>query len=151
MMPDVKRRCILAAVSLAIAWAFFHGYVATILWARGDEFLRNGNPSDAERYYRRALAIEPDCREALDRLLFAAIELKRQQDLDLAIAAGDRYLRLHPDTIDIRTDRALALLAAHRNGPAAQEFRWLARRLRDRRFMRLASHAEGRVSGSRHS
>lgn len=140
-MLNVKRRCVLATVSLTIAWVLFHFQVAAILWGRGDEFLRNGNPADAERYYRRALAIEPDCREALDRLLFAAIELKKEPDLDLAIAAGDHYLRLHPDTVDIRTDRALALLAAHRNGSAAREFRWLAHRLHDRRFMRLASHA----------
>jgi tetratricopeptide (TPR) repeat protein len=145
-MPDVRRRCILAAISLTIAWVLFHGYVAAILWARGDEFLRNGNPAAAERYYRRALAIDPACRDALDRLLFAAIELKRQPDLDAAIAASDRYLRLDPLGIGIRTNRALALLAAHRYGIAAEEFRWLARRLHDRRFMRLALRAEAGAS-----
>ncbi|MGH7684389.1 MAG: tetratricopeptide repeat protein [Vulcanimicrobiaceae bacterium] len=119
------------------------------MWARGDGFLRSGDPAAAERYYHRALAIDPNCREALDRLLFAAIELKTQPALDIAIAAGGRYLRTHEDAIEIRIDRAVALLVARRNGTAATEFRWLGRQLHDQRFIKLAAHVEERAEGRR--
>lgn len=146
MIREARRRCILSTVSLTIAWVLFHGYVAAMVWARGDEFLRQGNPAVAERYYRRALAFDPESRDALDRLLFAAVELKEKRDLIAAIADGDRYLKRHPDAVEIRTGRALALFAARRNDAAATDFHWLGRHLHDERFLRLASHAEARAA-----
>jgi len=138
MMLGVRTRFICAAVSLVISWMLFHGYVAALLWMRGDGFLRGGSPAVAEGYYRRALAIDPDSRDALDRLLFASIEQKKQPDLDDAILEGDRYLARHPEAVEIRASRALAMFVAHRNRSAASEFSWLASRLRDERFTKLA-------------
>jgi tetratricopeptide (TPR) repeat protein len=140
-MLDAKRRWIVATVSLSIGWVLFHGYVARALWARGDEFLRRGNPAAAQPYYRRAIAVDPNCEDAVDRLLFAALELRTARDLYLAIAAGDRYLNRHPDAADIRLDRAMALLAARRGYAAAGDFRWLAAHAHDARFEKLAAHA----------
>lgn len=151
MILGVRRRFVIAAVSLVISWVLFHGYVAALLWTRGDGLLRGGSPDAAEGYYRRALAIDPDSRDALDRLLFASIERKRQPDLDDAILAGDRYLARHPDALEIRTDRALALFVAHRNGSAAEEFSWLASRFRDERFTKLAGLARMRDAEGKRS
>jgi tetratricopeptide (TPR) repeat protein len=140
-MLEAKRRWIVATISLSIALLLFHGYVARALWTRGDEFLRRGNPAAAEPYYRRAIAIDANCEEAVDRLLFAALELRKEPDLHLAIVAGDRYLNRHPDAADVRLDRAMVLLAAHRSHAAVTDFRWLAVHAHDARFEKLASRA----------
>lgn len=146
MRLGARRRCTVAAVSLGVSWMLFHGYVAALLWTRGDGFMRSGAPAVAETYYRRALAIDEDSHDALDRLFLVAIEQKKQVGLNAAILAGDRYLARHPNAVEIRMDRALAMFVARRNESAAREFSWLANRLRDERFGKFASLSRRRAS-----
>jgi hypothetical protein len=140
------RRFTLAAVGWAIAWMLLHPFVANALCARGDEFLRRGDPHAALRYYARAMRIDSGCAVAVERFTFSALELRTLPDLRAATAAADTYLARHGSNAEIETDRALVLWAAGDEPRAAIELRNAGRTMHDARLLRLATIAERRFA-----
>ena len=150
MMMNRSRRFCVAAISLTLAWWLLHPYVAGILCVRGDEFFRNGQPQEAQRYYARAVAVNADYEPAVDRLALATLQSRGAANLSAAYAAAERYVERHPAATPIQIDRALLLYALH-DGRAVAAFGELWRLLGDRRFLRLAQIAGGRQREKTHS
>ena len=124
-------------MSLTLAWWLLHPYVAGILCLRGDEFFRNGRPQEAERYYARAIAVNPEYEPAVDRLALSALQVRGGATLSRAYQAVEGYLKRHPNATPIQVDRALLLSALYdRRAPSAFAALW--RSVGDRRFLRLA-------------
>ena len=146
MTISLARRCALATAGWAIAWALLHPCVANALCARGDEFLRRGDPRSADRYYVRAMRVDPDCAVAVERFTFSSLELRTLDDLRAAIHAADAYLAAHGSNREIETDRALVLWVSGDEPRAAIELRTVGTRAHDARLLRLAAIAEQRFA-----
>jgi tetratricopeptide (TPR) repeat protein len=149
MIGSALRRCSLALAASALAWAFLHPYVADALCLRGDEYLRIGDPRTAQRYYRRAVVIDPDSQAATDRFAFSSLEIRTARALKAGIECASAYLIRHPGESQIRFDRALAFLAAGRSTEAASDFRLLGAAMRDARYLKLADLAVRRKRKTR--
>jgi tetratricopeptide (TPR) repeat protein len=139
------RRCGLTLGSLALSWLFLHSFVADALCVRGDEFLRAGDARTAQRYYERAVAIEPESGAALDRLSLATLEIRTEPAFASVLHRLDAYLTRHPADVQIRLDRALQLLASRNDGAAAADLRLLGRALHDARYLQAAQNAAKRA------
>ena len=146
MMIPVARRFVLAVVAWVFAWMLLHRCIASALCVRGDEFLRKGEPRDAQRYYKRALRVDPDFPDAVERFTFSSLELRTARDLAAAVQASDAYLDRHRSNDEIARDRALVLWASGDEPRAAVELRSAGTRLHDGRLLRLAAIADRRVA-----
>jgi len=137
MTISVARRFALAVAGWTIASA---------LCSRGDEFLRKGEPRDAQRYYARALRVDPECADAVERFTFSSLELRTARDLAAAIRTSDAYLSRHAPNLEIARDRALVLWASGDEPRAALELRIVGTRFHDGRLLRLAAIADRRMA-----
>lgn len=144
MTIGAARRCTIAAVSCALAWLLLRPFVADALRARGDEFLRSGDPRGAQRYYLRAIAVDPACEGAVEQYTFSSLEIRSPENLSMGIRIADAYLALHPANVPVRIDRALALFAA-RSSRAARELGSIGESLHDARFVQLGAIAARRT------
>ncbi|MGH7716959.1 MAG: hypothetical protein ACREML_13300 [Vulcanimicrobiaceae bacterium] len=144
MTISPKRKMVLAAVSCLLAIVLLRPLIAETLCIRGDEFLRSGDPSAAQHYYRLALYDDPNCRTAAERFAFASLEIHTSQALVAGVEVADAYLRRHDDQA-IRADLALALWGVKDFARATVELRAVGKSARDARYERLAQIAERRV------
>ncbi len=142
------RRCVLAFFSTLLAIVLLRPFIADALCIRGDEFLRSGDPTTAQHYYRLALLDDPDCGTAAERFVFASLEIHTRTILSDGVRVADAYLRRHNDQA-IAVDRALALWCMNDLVRAAKELRALGDSTHDRRFSRLAQIAMLRIAGTR--
>lgn len=139
-MIGSSRRCVLAAVSVTLAFGLLRPYVADMMCARGDEFLRSGDPRTAQVYYRRAIVVDPTREPAVERFIFASLEIRSTQSLANGTNVADAFLTRHPEDAAVRVDRAL-ILWAERSPRAAKELAAIDSSLHDARFTRLAAIA----------
>ena len=141
-------RFALAGISLALAFLLFRGFLAEALVLRGDEFLRVGEPREAQSYYRRAMSLDGSS-SAIDRFAFVGFQLRTPSSLAESIDAASRLLARHPERWTVRLDRPLALYASGALVPAAREFERLGRERSDFRYFALAGHAASRAGEER--
>jgi hypothetical protein len=140
-----SRRCTLALVSTLLAILLLRPLIADALCIRGDEFLRSGEPFTAQHYYRLALVGDPNCGTAVERFVFASLEIHRPTILAAGVKVADAYLQRHEDQA-IAIDRALALWSMNDFARAAKELRVLGDSTHDRRYARLAEIAMRRTA-----
>lgn len=146
-----RRRFWVAAVSLVLAWAVLHPFLAGILCRRGDEFLRTGRPAEALRYYARAVAANAFYEPAVDRLALASLQVRTAVGLRSALNASEAYLERHNHATSIEIDRALLLAAIGDRRRSGRAFAELWHRLGDARFRRLAEDMTRRSAAAPHS
>jgi len=144
MTLSLSRRCCLAISSLALAWILLHPYVADALCMRGDEYVRIGDALTAQRYYTRAVAVDPDSPSAVERFAFSALELRTRNELTADVNVTTAFLKRHPEDFRIRLARALAFSAIGLSAEAAADFRAVGAARRDLRYIKLADRLERR-------
>jgi hypothetical protein len=138
-----RRKLVLAAIAGILALILLRPLIAQALCIRGDEFLRSGEPSTAQHYYRLALYGDSNCETAVERFVFSALEIHTEKALIAAIHIADAYLARHDDQA-VRADLALALWSVKDFARAAKELYAVGRTSRDARYERLAHVAERR-------
>jgi tetratricopeptide (TPR) repeat protein len=137
----VARRAAIAVIALAIAGYILRPQISQALVLRGDDRFYRGSAVDALRYYRRAVAIDPNDASALDRYLFGALSLRDRNCAHDGVALATEYLRRHPADDAVRMDRAMAFrLLADWNG-ALGDFYRVGVRKRDPAALTFAGYA----------
>lgn len=149
MTISPPRKVCLAVIACVLAVVVLRPLIAQALCIRGDEFLRSGDPSTAQHYYRLALFGDPNCETAAERFAFASLEIHTPNALAAGVEVADAYLGHHDDQA-IRVDLALALWDAKNFARATIELRAVGKVARDARYERLAKIAERRVWDTRH-
>jgi hypothetical protein len=137
---SLRRRFGLALTGVALSAYLLRPQIADALLIRGDERLYRGDPTDALRYYRRALWIDATDGAAVDRFLFVATQLHDAASEREGVALAGRYLRLRKDA-DVQFDRAMANRALGRLGRALADFAAVGRASRDARAYAFAGYA----------
>jgi len=121
-MIPLGRRFAIAFVALSLAGGLFRGQIATALVTRGDDAVRNGDPTAGVRYYHRALAIDPRTGRAADRLAFYLGMRHQPGDAETAIAVATTALVQVPDDAALLADRGLAEQRLRRWRAAERDF-----------------------------
>jgi Tfp pilus assembly protein PilF len=138
----LRRRLAIAAVALLLAGGLFRGQLAAALVTRGDDALRNGDPSAAARYYSRALHIDPRSSAAADRLAFHLAMGHQADDARAAIAVATQALAAHAQDAGLLADRGLAEQRLGRWHAAERDFAGAGAAGHDARY----DHLAGRVA-----
>ncbi len=137
----LPRRIGIACAALLLAAGLFRGAVASALVTRGDDALRAGDTAGT-RYYARALAIDPACARAADRLAFALALRRRPEDAEAAVAVATAALAHVPDDGPLLADRGFAEQRLARWAAAERDFGRAGSVGRDARY----DHLAGRVA-----
>jgi tetratricopeptide (TPR) repeat protein len=140
-----QRRIGVAIVALSLASVLFRGQVADALVVRGDDFMSRSALAEATIRYERARAIDPGNSSAVDRVVFAGMEIRTPASLRHATAAANVYLAEHPNDGAILADRALCYLIERRYGLALFDFEHAAKVQRDARYFVFAGWAANRI------
>ena len=137
-MIALWRRFALASTGLAISAALLRGQLADALVTRGDEFLYRARPTEALKYYVRALTVDSTDAIAIDRLLFVSQLVRSREGTESGIRLATHYLRAHPEDDVLRMDRAMALRADGRHADALADFERVGKSVRDGRALTFA-------------
>ncbi len=121
------RRCVMAIVAIALAGVVLHGWIAMGLVSRGDDLLRGGQQDRALTFYARAVWFDSGWEVPADRFAFAASLTGQRVLLEQGVALTSAHLARHPDSYNVRWDRALCLLHLHRRQEAFADVERLAR------------------------
>jgi Flp pilus assembly protein TadD len=140
------RRCVLAAVSLMFAAAFFRTHVASALVTRGDDLLRDGNVDGAVRSYARARWLDGASAVAADRLAFYLVLRGRNGDAALAYAVAGDALLFSPRDPRLLADRGFAAERLSRWRSAESSFAAAGSAARDPRYLHLAARMAERAN-----
>jgi tetratricopeptide (TPR) repeat protein len=140
-----QRRIGVAIVTLGLASVLFRGQVAEALVVRGDDFMSRSALTEAMTRYERARAIDPDNSSAIERVVFAGMEMRTPASLRDATAAANVYLAEHPNDGAILADRALCYLIERRYALALLDFEHAAKVQRDARYYVFAGWAANRM------
>jgi hypothetical protein len=147
------RRAVMAIVAIVLAGVVLHGWIAMGLVSRGDDLLRGGHQDRALSFYARAVWFDGGWEVPADRFAFAASLTGRRDTLEQGIGLTSAHLARHPDSYNVRWDRALCLLHLHRRPEALADVARLARmRRRDWRMNDMAFRIAlslGRVNEAR--
>jgi Tfp pilus assembly protein PilF len=142
----LRRRIALAAIALTIAGGMFRAPLATSLVTRGDDALRNGDRAGSVRYYRRALALDPHCARAADRLALTLAMQHDPADARAAVAIASAALDAAPTDPALLADRGLAEQRLRRWSDAEADFARAGAAGQDPRY----DHLAGRLALKRH-
>ena len=151
---STRRRFSVAVFAIAISALLLHGQISSALVLRGDEFAYRGDAARALQMYRRAIAIDGENENAVDRLAFQGAITHRPDLVRESVATASAYLNRHPLAVPILWDRALSLqLLGHFRG-AEHDFALAGIKAGDARSLTFAGfaalHAKDRGAARQH-
>ncbi len=141
MAIPLRRRIALVAVAAGATAIVLRGTLASALVTRGDEMLYAGQRMRALAFYRRALLVDENDADAVDRYVFLSMTLHRADALRRAVAVATRFLTIRPADARVRFDRALCEWRLKRAPQAERDFVAVARVKRDARAYVFAGYA----------
>lgn len=137
-IPRVRRFAI-AFVSTLIATVLFHTQIASALVTRGDDFLHASDLPRADRYYERALHLDPHSSVAIERYVFVSLMTHTPTALKDGIARASTFIEKNPDSNEpVRLTRGLCESALKQYLPAFEDFKLAAKTSKDFRISHLA-------------
>ncbi len=140
------RRLVVAAVSLAAAFALFRGQLAAAVVTRGDDVLRSGDVPGALRFYQRALLLDASCATAADRLAFNLALRHDAADARSAVRIATAALNASAPAPPLLADRGFAELELRAWPAAERDFARAGELAHDVRY----EHFAGRIAVRRH-
>lgn len=124
------RRVLIAIAVVVISGFAFHDYVGVGLVNRGDELLRAGDGREAGFMYARAMFMAPSWDVPVDRFANTACTDGDPRDLAIGVRLATTYLAVHPESENVRWDRAICFQHLRRPELAYRDFAYLARAAR---------------------
>lgn len=125
------RQALVVAFACTVSGLVLRPALSSALVSRGDALTFQGQTRHALAVYSRAIALDGNDAVALDRYLFSALLVHDDGALREAVAAGERYMRRHPQALSVEFDVALDEQRLHRYGAAAAHFEATGSRTHD--------------------
>jgi tetratricopeptide (TPR) repeat protein len=145
-------RLLVVMSAVVVAGVILRVPLSSALVIRGDDYITRGDMQHAEIMYDRAITLDSENENAVDREAFRAILTHNKPNIAHAIRLTTRYLQDNPRNVTVLMDRALAFQLLRQYSRATRDFAAAGELSKDGRaltFAALDALHDGKLAAAR--